>query len=494
MRGKLAALIVVAALAGLAVTLPRVRRTVIHAITTYDAQPSEPAPLPGGTGPGLPRTPRTRVVLIDGLAASTAQTLAAWNRVCDAGLRLAVDVGFPTVSLPVEIALWSGLTQQQTGITTNRALEPPFDRRGIPAQIAGSVAIAENHGFIVRALGFAQVEPAAEPGKPMKDADEAAWDKRWEARAKELVHGSSPLVFVHVLRVDVEGHRSGMSATYVELAHEADALLAQLIAEDPGARWFVLSDHGHIPGGGHGGEEQLVREVEACIAGPGIRPARGGLVHVIDLARALADSTGATLDPASRARPMSAAMANPLGADQAVPPIGLGTGVFAIFLLVAGLGAASWGVRRWWLAPWWFAIAVTTLLVVRGLPTLSTPMIYKPEGRDMYLTWLPALGLVMITTWFGVARTSLWRVLAAQLALPAAAAAGAIAAAGAWSAVFGAEVAPVVPRFTAWTSPLILLLAHGAGAVALAVLASVVRPASDRRAPAAPPRSAPGAG
>ena len=55
-------------------------------------------------------------MLIDGLAKATASTLPAWTALCKAGTAVDVEVGFPTVSLPVEVALWSGLTQQQTGV------------------------------------------------------------------------------------------------------------------------------------------------------------------------------------------------------------------------------------------------------------------------------------------------------------------------------------------------------------------------------------------
>ncbi len=491
MRHRIVALIVGLALCAIAWFLPDVRHTLIHAVTTYDATPSAPAPLPGGDGPGLTRTPRTRVVLIDGLNSETAQQLPTWGVLCVAGMTLQIDVGFPTVSLPVEAALWTGLTQQQTGIVANRAFDPPI--KGIPAQVPGSIAIAENHGFIVRALGFSRTEPAADPEKPMKDANEEAWESQWLTLALEAVRSSSPLVFVHILRVDVAGHKSGLGTEYTRAARESDAILDRLVQADPGARWFLLSDHGHIESGGHGGEEREVRHVQGCITGAGIKPENSGLIHIVDVARAIADSVGATLDPASRGRPFSAALATRLGEDQAVPALAIGTGLIAIIMLAFGLGAVTWGVRRWWIAPWWFVAACGALIAIRGLPTLSTPMTYKPEGREMWVVWAPFLVLVAITTWVGLRRTTLLRVLIGQLAVPVAVMAATLTAAGAWSAAFGADVAPVVPHFTAWTSPIVLMVAHGAGAVGLAVLASVARRAFDRPSPPEPPRSAPAA-
>jgi hypothetical protein len=213
-------------------------------------------------------------------------------------------------------------------------------------------------------------------------------------------------------------------------------------------------------------------------------------VHVVDIARAIADSTGATLSRESRGRPLAAALAAPLDDNQAVPRIDLTRGVLALFVLGLGLGVTVWAGRRWWLAPWWFVAGVGTLLVVRGEPSLSNGWIYGGDGRAMAITWLPALALAVAATWVGLGRATLARVLGGQLALPIAALAACLTVTGAWPAVFGAEQAPVVPRYTAWTSPVTLMVAHGAAAVALGVLARLVQQAFGRRAREAPPRSA----
>jgi hypothetical protein len=429
----------------------------------------------------LPEVRRVRVLLIDGLSQDVARSLPAEMSVCKRGIDLTVDVGFPTISLPVEVSLWTGLTQQQTGVVfrSDRPIEPPL-AHSIPAQVPDSRAIAENHGYIVRSLGFHQVESD---------------DPAWQQHAHDAVASDARLVFVHILRVDSAGHKHGHdSPEYRAAAGEADAILGGLVAAAPDARWFVLSDHGHLPGGGHGGQERSIRQVAACIAGPGIAPARGLLVHIVDVARAIADSVGVKLDPASRARPMSVALAAPLSPDEAVPPIPLGPAIVAIFVVVLGAMVSLSCARRWWLAPWWFVIACAALVIVRGEPTMSTPMIYAPTGRAMYLTWLPALAIAAATTWFARSRTTLGRALLAQLALPIGALAAALVVTGAWRAVLGAEIAPVVPRFTGYLLPLLLIVAHGLAVVALAVLGRTVRSAFGRPSPPEPPRSEPAAG
>lgn len=469
------------------------RHALIHAITTFDAEPGEAATLPPADGPALPPAAHVRVILVDGLSARVAHELPAWSSVCKRGLDMRVDVGFPTVSLPVEAALWTGLTQQQTGVVyrSDVPIVPPL-ADGVPTKVDDSVAIAENHGYIVRSLGFHRVEP-------MTDDDSPAWKAAWREHALAAVASTSRLVFVHVLEVDIAGHKFGeASPEYVDTARAADLFIAELVATDPGARWFVLSDHGHLEEGGHGGEEERVRHVAGCIAGPGIVPVEASplgdhLVHVVDVARAIAESTGVTLDPRSHARPILGALAHPLDDDDAIPRTPLRLGAIAIALLLVGLAASYWA-RPWWLAPWWLVLAAASLVVVRGEPTLSMRMVYAWEGRTMYLTWLPAMAVLAVAAYAGLGRTTLVRVLLAELALPVCALAAVITLCGGWPAIVGSEVAPVVPRFTAWLSPLVLVSSHAALAVSLAVLARLVRQAFGRPSPAETSRSEPAAG
>jgi hypothetical protein len=489
--------------------MPGVRRHFIRDVISWDAEPSEPVALPGGVGPGMTPAARVRVILIDGLGAPTAATLPNWSALCKRGIALRVDVGFPTVSLPVQVSLWTGYTQQQTGIVfrSDRPLVPwlPPVARSIPAQVPGSRAVAESHGYIVRSIGFSYALPLMlDAAHPSKDLDLDAWKAgAWLPAAREAVASDARLAFVHVLRVDTLGHqKGGDSEQYRKAASEADAILGELVALVPDARWFLLSDHNHLPRGGHGGEEREIRQVQHCIVGPDLAAASGGPIHLVDISRAIADSVGVVLDAQSPARPLSIAMRLPLADDEALPRLGLTIGVLAVFILALGIAASSFGVRRWWIAPWWFVVACALLLLVRGEPTMSKPMVYAKESildvldwnrRLMLRSWLAALPLAAVSTWFGLRTTTLWRVLVAQLALPAAVLAASITACAGWAALFGAEVAPVVPDYTAYTSALMLITAHGAAVVGLTVLARTARSAFGRPPRAETPSSAPSA-
>jgi hypothetical protein len=490
---RIAPFIVALVLLAYAWGAPKLRHEFVRDIVTYDATPTDPVELPTATGDGLPPAQRTRVILIDGLGEETAQTLPNWSALCKQGITLRVDVGFPTVSLPVQVSLWTGLTQQQTGVVfrSDQPIEPPL-AHSIPRSVPGSLAVAENHGYIVRSIGFSQALPA---GSGAKDTDPQTWATQWEGAALSIVSSQAPLAFVHVLRVDTTGHKKGRDSNeYRNAAREADAILAKLYTTAPDARWFLLADHGHLPNGGHGGQELEVRQVQHCIVGPGIAPQAGGLIHLVDMSRAIADSVGVSLDAHSVSRPLYGALKAPLPDDVAIPRLPLGRGALAVFVFALGIVASVFTVRRWWMAPVWFVLGVVLLLLVRGMPTMSTPMTYARDGKAMTLAWAWALPFIGFATYYGLGKFSLTRVVVGQLAVPFAALAACITACVGWRELFGADVAPIVPYFTAYVSPLFLLTAHGSAVVALVVLARTVHSAFDRRRPEETPRSGSSAG
>src|SRR5690606_59504 len=94
----------------------------------------------------------------------------------------------------------------------------------------------------------------------------------------------------------------------------ADDRLDELVRADSDAstRWVVLSDHGHRDGGGHGGSDESIRIVRACVFGA-VPPSatRIGTLHLVDLHRLLADSLALEPLPEARGRPLDEALAHP---------------------------------------------------------------------------------------------------------------------------------------------------------------------------------------
>nr|WP_276599827.1 alkaline phosphatase family protein [Nannocystis sp. SCPEA4] len=347
------------------------------------------------SSPGLSEAKHVRVVLLDGLGAAAASGLPALSEVCAAGQELRVDVGFPTVSLPVQAALWTGRTQQQSGLQYRATqLEAP-PAGASPAQVADSVALAESHPEIVRSFGFASTRP--DPSRDPEDPE--VWRAEFPEHAIAAVASTSRLVHVHVLRVDEAGHASGAaSPAYAEAVRGADELLGRMRAVGPAdALWVVLADHGHRPAGGHGGEEPEIRVVRACVAGPGIAPSTSiASIHLVDLARALADALGAKLPSDARGRAWTDALADAAPGATLPHPGPLRVAIAAVLVVLAlVLGVRSDRSGGWRVLPWALLLALAGVAVMHGWPTLSDPPVFAPRGLQLWLACVPAAVLAL---------------------------------------------------------------------------------------------------
>jgi hypothetical protein len=476
-----AALLGAGALYALSIAAMAARREFVRAVVGRDGPVSSDLSLPPSSGAGLARAGRVRVVLLDGLVASAAAGLPALSEVCAAGQELVIDVGFPTVSLPVQAVLWSGRTQQQTGLFYRaKQLDAPL-AGSLAGQVEGSVAVAESHAFIVRSFGFSRVRP--EPGRDPEDV--ALWEPLFEAAAVEEVASPARLVHVHVLRIDDAGHASGAaSQAYADAVTSADALLARLRAAGPkDALWLVLADHGHTAAGGHGDAQSELRMVRGCLAGPGIAPSREPApVHLVDVARALADALGVPLAEDARGRRWPIDDAAP-GAT--LPRPGAGRWIAAVVVVALALALAgrsgrsqgSWSLRT---LPWAAAVGIAGVAAYPGWPSLADQAVFAPRGLHLWYGCLPAAAVALA---LGLGRAGPWRSAVAQLVPVVGLLAGALILCG------GAEVwllpalglgepgAPVMPRWTAASSVLFVLLRAVAEGAALAWL---LAPAAER--------------
>lgn len=466
----------IAALALLAWGSYAARRASIRTFFV-DGVPTAKNVLTPDGGTGVSSVARTRVLLIDGLSRSHALTLAALDHACAGGIELAVDTGFPTVSLPVQHALWTGLTQQESGVQyrIGRIDPPPPD--SIALAVPDSVAVAESHRDIVHSFGFASALPSIEDDTI--EAPDSAWRREgFVAAAIESVQSNAALVFVHVLRVDEAGHaKGGASPEYAQAATDADGMLASLLAAAPAderTRWFVLADHGHLPGGGHGDAEDAIRIVRACVLGGGLEPARHeATIHLVDLHRAVVESLGLSRRSDAGGRTLAGALADPQP-SASLPRARTFDVVIACMVMLVALIATWWCVGTTvGLAVLWPVVATASVLLLHGSITLSNPVVYPPFGRDVLIAATPGFG-----------------VLAFSLVLRSGEPLGVRALVGWMLPIFGAWVAtgwacrvphallggppPLVPTITAYHSVTATLLAGGFVSAAIAVLAIVL--------------------
>ena len=226
-----------------------------------------------------------------------------------------IDEATPTWSAPCWATIVTGTGVAGHGITTNDltghrlADHPDFvtlaTRAGLPTLLAVSgwppLALAENGGPLFAEAARREFVAVAEKSL-------AGWDAADEAvtgLATSILAEDGPrMSFVYLGAVDAVGHVLGAGEAYREAAWAADQRVGRLTAAIRSRRsvadedWtiVVVTDHGHLDRGGHGGREPEVATAWAAAAGPGIQPAGPPVTRQTQIAplalAALGDITG----------------------------------------------------------------------------------------------------------------------------------------------------------------------------------------------------------
>jgi hypothetical protein len=277
----------------------------MKAILSYrpvlDLTPPPPGEALGGNPDG-----RVVFVLIDGLRVDTAADSAVMPVLASLrqqGASAIMHSRPPSLSTPSYGVLLTGAWAELSG---GMAFNPE-DTHDIPpisqdtifkaAQRAGLKTAASAYVYFQGLLGdSADISFYTE-------GDEDAADREVLAKAIPWIEsGDYSLVLIHIDQLDHAGHHEGggVSAGWDAAAARADALLAEIVARLDLSRdtLLVLSDHGHLDIGGHGGGEAVATTEPFVLIGAHVRPGQYADIQEVDVAPTVAAILGTNL-PAS---------------------------------------------------------------------------------------------------------------------------------------------------------------------------------------------------
>jgi hypothetical protein len=143
--------------------------------------------------------------------------------------------------------------------------------------------------------------------------DRAADRQVVDAALPWLKSGEEQLVLIHLDQVDYAGHHEGGASSlgWDAAAKRSDDLLGEIAQQLDLSRdtLVVVSDHGHLSRGGHGGQDAMVLQEPFLLVGAGVKPGEYGDVSMVDLAPTLAALLGVNLPASSQGRPRTEMLA-----------------------------------------------------------------------------------------------------------------------------------------------------------------------------------------
>jgi hypothetical protein len=262
-------------------------------------------PTPGETL-GKPMTQRIVIVLIDALRYDTSINAAVMPFLDSLRLRGASAVMHsqpPSFSAPGWTTILTGAWPY---INDSQLFNPPDPNGARPYTQDDIFAAAQRAGLKTAVSGYSWFEgllanSGVAAGFYTIGEDNSA-DIDVVNAALPWLAGDYQLILIHLDQVDYAGHHQGgpLSPNWNAAATRADSLLGKIVAslDLTHATVLVISDHGQIDRGGHGGPDPITLVEPFVMTGNGIVPGEYGNINMVDVAPTLAALLGTGI-PAS---------------------------------------------------------------------------------------------------------------------------------------------------------------------------------------------------
>lgn len=290
--------------------------------------PLDDTPPAAGADLGEPATRRVVWVLIDGLRTDTAADsiiMPVLNRLRAEGASATMHSRTPSYSAPGYSTLVTGAWQE---INSGPAFN--LDYEDIPPLTQDTIFAAVQRAGMRTGISaynwFEKLLAGSPPDESFYTAgDDRIADAEVMAAALPMLAGDASLVLIHLDQVDYAGHHEGGgdSAGWDAAASRTDALLGEIAARlDPAQdTLLVLSDHGHVDRGGHGGGEMVVLTEPLILHGAGVKPGVYEDCRMVDVAPTIAALLGTSLPASSQGAPLVEMLDLPAGTLADLPAI-----------------------------------------------------------------------------------------------------------------------------------------------------------------------------
>lgn len=242
-------------------------------VVSYESPYVSPPLEPAGPAAMTPLADRVILVIVDGMRDDITRTgMPSLDRLREYGTDAILLSEQPSLSYPNWTTILSGAPQSITGVTTNW-----WEGRVPVPTVIDSARAAGRSVVVVGPADFSElygIEPG--PQVVLREWPESGYlSETLVDDALRLTKQSNPQFLVlHLPDLDEAGHDHGSdSAQYRDVAARIDVDLGRLIGElqDDKTAFVIVSDHGHLATGGHGGWEPEVVRIPFIVAGVGSR-------------------------------------------------------------------------------------------------------------------------------------------------------------------------------------------------------------------------------
>ena len=268
------------------------------------------APRPGEAS-GTRITRSLIIVLIDALRNDTSlkqDVMPFLNQLRNEGASATMHSRPPSYSEPGYTVLLTGAWPDISDgpvINLDYAEIPEFSQDDIfsAAKRAGLFTAVSGYYWFEKLIPQAAVSTSFyTPGE-----DQSADREVTDAALPWLQAGTYNLVLIHLDQVDYAGHHEGgpIDPRWDAAATRTDALLEEIVSamdlnQDT---LLVISDHGQIDQGGHGGQDPIVLLEPFVMVGKGVIPGDYGDVDMVDVAPTVAALLGANIPGTDQGQP-----------------------------------------------------------------------------------------------------------------------------------------------------------------------------------------------